>query len=314
MSMGAMVKNVLITGASGFLGRHVAREFIKTGWRVIGIDTASPENAGLPFGADYHKMQLPSAALGKLIESERPDVCIHCAGRASVPFSVEDPAADFASNTALTFEILDSLRLRAPACRFVFLSSAAVYGNVSSLPVSEHHATRPLSPYGYHKLQSELLCEEFHRVFGIPTASARIFSAYGAGLRRQVVWDICSKLLLGKGEIRLIGTGNESRDFIHASDVARALALLARAAPCEGERYNLGSGEETTISTLVELIKDAIGREARVTFSGEIRKGDPANWCADIQRVRELGFSPAVSLEEGLRGVAKVALAELGGG
>jgi UDP-glucose 4-epimerase len=306
-----MSQSVLITGVAGFLGRYTAREFLRAGWQVMGVDSAPPENAGVPPGVVYRQMRLPSPELQGLLASEVPGACVHCAGRASVPLSVQDPAADFTANTVLTFELLELLRRHAPACRFIFLSSAAVYGNAPVLPVHEEQQPAPLSPYGYHKLQSELICEEFQRVYGIPTAAARIFSAYGPGLRRQVIWDICTKLLLGNGELRLIGTGQESRDFIHAADVARALVSIAEKAPCEGERYNLGSGRETTIADLVDQITAALGREVRPVFDGKVRHGDPLNWRANIQRITQLGFNPTVPLEEGVRGVAAAARAEL---
>ncbi|MES2571746.1 MAG: SDR family oxidoreductase, partial [Verrucomicrobiota bacterium] len=240
------MKSVLITGVAGFLGRHAARQFSREGWRVIGVDDASPENAQPAAGALYHRMRLPSPALRELLRAARPDVFVHCAGRASVPLSMDDPASDFRDNTLLTFEMLEMLRREAPACRFLFLSSAAVYGNPEALPVEESHRVAPLSPYGYHKRQCELLCEEFSAIFGLPTAALRIFSAYGPGLRRQVIWDICERVLTS-GELRLRGTGNESRDFIHAIDIGRALTCIASQAPCQGEIYNLASGREATI-------------------------------------------------------------------
>ncbi len=278
---------------------------------MLGVDDSAPENASLPAGASYHRSRLPDASLADVVKEHAPQACVHCAGRASVPLSLKDPAADFSGNTALTFELLDTLRKHAPSCRFLFLSSAAVYGNPATLPISETHSTAPLSPYGYHKLQSELLCEEFARIYGVPTASVRIFSAYGPGLRRQVIWDICTKLLNGGGDLKLYGTGRESRDFIHAADVARALMLLAEKAPCEGERYNLASGQEVTIAELFDRLAKALGCAAQPIFGGEVRAGDPLNWRADISRLQMLGFQPTVSLDQGLRGVAAWASAEL---
>ena len=137
-------------------------------------------------------------------------------------------------------------------------------------PVSETHKPAPLSPYGYHKLQCELLCEEFARLFALPTATARIFSAYGPGLRRQVVWDIFERVLT-TGALVLHGTGAESRDFIHATDIARALVRLADMAPCQGEVYNVASGEEVTIAGLARAAR----RDARCDGrAGLRRRGD----------------------------------------
>jgi UDP-glucose 4-epimerase len=145
----------------------------------------------------------------------------------------------------------------------------------------------------------------------VPTVSVRIFSAYGAGLRRQVVWDICERLLTN-GALTLGGTGNESRDFIHATDIARALALLSEKAPAEGEIYNLSTGRETTIAELAGHLIAALGMNVVPQFDGKTRAGDPLNWRADVSKLVSLGFAPTVALEQGLTQVASWARAELG--
>lgn len=305
------MKTALITGVAGFLGRYVARHFVKEGWRVVGLDDVPPENVQLSSVA-FHRMQLPSAALAELLRAAPPDVCVHCAGRASVGLSMNDPASDFRGNAALTFELLDALRLHAPQCRFLLLSSAAVYGNPATLPVAENHPVAPLSPYGYHKRQAELLCEEFSRIYGLPAASARIFSAYGPGLRRQVVWDVCEKVLT-TGRLTLHGTGGESRDFIHAADIARALFLVAEKATCEGEVYNLASGRGVTIGELAAIVLAALGSRVEPVFNGTATPGDPLHWRADTAKLGALGFAPAISLEQGVRAVAAWCAAELSG-
>ena len=303
------MKTVLITGVAGFLGRYVARHFVREGWRVIGIDDVPPENVQLTAVA-FHRLQLPSTALPEILRATAPDVCVHCAGRASVPLSMAEPKPDFEANAVLTFELLDALRLHAPRCRLLFLSSAAVYGDPAALPVTEDQSVAPLSPYGYHKRQAELLCEEFSRIYGLPTAVVRIFSAYGPGLRRQVLWDICSRALM-TGHLSLGGTGEESRDFIHAGDVAAGLCVLAERAAAEGEIYNLASGCETTIRELATLLLRALGSEITPQFDGQRRAGDPLHWRADISRLQALGFQPQISRERGIAATAQWCAAEL---
>ena len=303
------MKTDLITGVAGFLGRYVARHFVREGWRVIGIDDVPPENVQLTAVA-FHRLQLPSTALPEILRATAPDVCVHCAGRASVPLSMAEPKPDFEANAVLTFELLDALRLHAPRCRLLFLSSAAVYGDPAALPVTEDQSVAPLSPYGYHKRQAELLCEEFSRIYGLPTAVVRIFSAYGPGLRRQVLWDICSRALM-TGHLSLGGTGEESRDFIHAGDVAAGLRVLAERAAAEGEIYNLASGCETTIRELATLLLRALGSEITPQFDGQRRAGDPLHWRADISRLQALGFQPQISRERGIAATAQWCAAEL---
>jgi UDP-glucose 4-epimerase len=303
VSSSAAGDSVVITGAAGFLGQYVARHFVKAGWRVIGLDVL-PDGNGLPASVRYECLTLPGAGWIKLLQTEQPKVVVHCAGCASVGLSLEDPAVDFRGNTWLVFELLDALRRHAPDCRFLLLSSAAVYGNPATLPVTEQHAVQPLSPYGYHKRQAELLCEEFSRIYGLPTVVARIFSAYGPGLRRQVVWDICARALT-TGRLVLRGTGRESRDFIHAADIAQGLHLLASAGPCRGEIYNLACGCEVSIAELAAALLAALGSKVQLSFDGTITPGDPLHWRADIAKITALGFAPSVPLDHGLRAVAE---------
>jgi len=304
------MKTVLITGVAGFIGRYVARHFSRQGWQVIGTDNSQPENAPLADLTKYQKLQLPNPEFDSLLQTYKPDALIHCAGRASVALSVSDPAPDFYGNTILTFNILNALRLHAPTCKFVFLSSAAVYGNPSKLPIDETHPTLPISPYGFHKLQSEQLCLEFFKIYSQPTASVRIFSAYGAGLRRQVMWDICQKAISQKS-LTLQGTGNESRDFIHAVDIARAIDVICDRAPMQGEVYNLGSGQEVTVAELANKLLKAIKSDTVPEFNAITAIGNPLNWQADIIKLQSIGFSPTISLDKGIEALTNWCMAEL---
>ena len=211
----------------------------------------------------------------------------------------------------MTFELLNAIRHYANACRVIFLSSAAVYGNPESLPVAESHVLKPVSPYGFHKLQSELICREFAQVYQLKVASVRIFSAYGAGLRRQVLWDIVRKVL-SPGAIMLQGSGAESRDFVHVDDIARAIHQVASKADLCGEVYNVGSGVETSIATLVDLTINLLSVERVCEFDGRVPPGTPLNWCADISRLQSLGFRPTIPLSEGLANFVSWSKAEIG--
>lgn len=303
-------KSVLVTGVAGFIGRYVARYFSEQGWSVLGVDNAPPENVPLSNLSTYYRLQLPDAALSNLLQQESPHVCIHCAGRASVGLSITDPAADFYASTMLTFEVLNTLRLHAPSCRFILLSSAAVYGNPQKLPISETDSVNPISPYGFHKWQCEQLCLEFAKVYHQLTASLRIFSAYGPGLRRQVLWDMCQKVITQNALI-LQGTGQESRDFIHALDIANALNVVVNSAPMQGEVYNLGTGQEVTIAQLAKLVLDALEADCTPMFDGVVPAGTPLNWRADISKLQSLGFKTSVPLERGVKTFAHWCRAEL---
>lgn len=291
---------LLITGVSGFLGSHAARHFSKNGWRVIGVDRSigghPPENVL----ADYHTCNLEGDEFLEVVRTSRPDVLLHAAGSASPPFSMRQPVSDYESSTLLVLRLLETLRLYAPRCHFLLISSAAVYGDPAKLPVGEDAPIRPLSPYGFHKWQSEILCREYGEIYGIPWTALRVFSAYGPGLRRQVVYDICRKALQNP-LLTLQGCGNESRDFIHANDAARAMRLVAETPAARGQIYNLASGKETSIRALAEKILAALGAQGSVQFDGAHPAGIPNRWQADISALCNLGFQPEISLEEGLK-------------
>lgn len=305
------MKTVLVTGVTGFLGRYTAAHYQSLGWQVCGIGTRAEENAP-PGLARYTRMELPSTDLDDLVAKLAPEVCVHCAGRASVELSMTDPSADFRAGVDAVFNVLDALRRHSPRCRVVFLSSAAVYGNPGRLPIAESDTPRPISPYGFHKLIGEQLCLEFHRVYGLPTSAARVFSAYGPGLRRQVIWDVCRRALT-EPVLTLRGTGEESRDFIHARDVAAALVLIGERADCQGEAYNIASGSETKMAALSETILGKTGRLIPVEFDGVVHAGVPRNWRADVDKLMKIGFKPEIELDHGLETYAQWCHAEVFG-
>lgn len=284
----------LVTGAAGFLGSKIVSALAEAGYDVVGIDRVAA-----PAAVPVHELSLPGERLDALLAEVRPALVVHAAGPASVGASLDDPAADFAGSVVVTASLLEAVRRHAPAARVVLLSSAAVYGNPASLPVAEDAPLAPLSPYGFHKTMVEALGREHHVVFGMKTASLRIFSAYGAGLARQLLWDVCEKARRDD-VVRLFGTGDETRDFIHADDVARAVVAVAEHAPFEGEAYNVASGTETSVREVAEPLVRAISQGTPVEFSGEVREGDPLRWRADISRLAALGFAPACTFGEGL--------------
>ncbi len=305
-------KRVMISGVAGFIGRNVASHYRQCGYETIGMDIVQQENAPSFFLTRYFRKDLEKERIGFLLQKYSPRVFIHCAGRASVDLSVIDPDADFRASVPMTFSILDSLRRSAPGCKFIFLSSAAVYGNPRSLPVGEDQPADPISPYGFHKLACELICREFSVIYGLPTAIIRIFSAYGQGLRRQVLWDTCLKAHKNREVVVLRGTGNETRDFIHVHDIAQAIEIVGRNGLLKGETYNLGCGVQISIRKVAELLISAMGMQRRLRFDGVVPRGIPLNWCADIQKIKKIGFAASISPEEGIRKYGKWFLSENG--
>ena len=240
-----MHETVLVTGVNGFLGQYIVREFVARKSRVAAV-SRSPILETAPWTnsiSDLLVTDLCSPQFEATLVAVKPDLIIHAAGPSSVAESVKDPTSDFLGSVDVFYHVMDSVRRLAPSCKVLLLSSAAVYGNPQTLPVHEDAPLCPISPYGFHKKICEILIEEFHSIYGIRGCSVRIFSAYGAGLKRQVLWDISRKALWDK-VVNLQGTGEETRDFVHAEDVARGLGIVADHAAFCAEAYNLSYGSQ----------------------------------------------------------------------
>lgn len=285
---------VLVIGSKGFIGQHALDYFRSKGHEVLGCDVVTDYE-----DANYIQIDATNSDYHFIFENHAIDVCLNCSGAASVPLSLQFPLKDFTLNTLNVFKILDAIRTLRPKCKFLNLSSAAVYGNPTSLPIAEFSDLKPLSPYGIHKLQAEEICREFYQYYQIATCSVRIFSAYGNGLKKQLFWDMYKKCCNG-GTIELYGTGNESRDFIHIDDIVKALELVIEKATFNGEQINLANGEEYTIKTVSDLFRKHLDTDIQINFNNQVKAGDPLNWRADIAILKAMGYQPQVSLEHGI--------------
>lgn len=288
---------ILVTGSCGFIGQKICERALKLGWDVVGVDILGRMPDRLK--AVKYFCAKNNQSLSDFLKTIQPDYCVHAAGMASVGLSFEAPDQDFAAGPILTFTVLDALRRARSKCRFVFLSSAAVYGEPSTLPVSERAQPNPISPYGFHKLQSEIALKEFALVYQMQTASVRIFSAYGVGLKKQVLWDLSCRAL-ADNSLTMRGTGQETRDFINVEDVVGGVFKVLENGAFDGRAYNLASGKETSIRALAELTIDSLGLDIKPAFDGFVPAGDPQFWRADISAISSLGFEPTVSMSKGI--------------
>jgi UDP-glucose 4-epimerase len=267
----------LITGAHGFVGRHVARRLADLGYTVTGLGHGDwtdddPANWGL---SAWRSADVDGETLAE--HGGTPDLIAHCAGSGSVPYSLERPREDFRRTVEATLSVLDFVRLHAPSARVVLPSSAAVYGLAEQLPITVDAPLRPLSPYGVHKKMAEDLARSYAAHFGVSVAIVRLFSVYGPGLRKQLLWDACRKITGGAASFG--GDGQETRDWLHVDDAAALLAAAAAAATPACPTFLRG---------------------APATFSGKVRPGDPRHFLADVDGALALGWKPVHRLEDGL--------------
>ena len=292
------MKKILITGCNGFIGNHLVKFYKAKKYMIYGIDIslkyADCDNV------NYYKFDLESENISELYKSINPDYFIHCAGNASVGISVDHPELDFEKNVGVLYKTLSALKRAEIKSKFIFLSSAAVYGNPSILPISEISPTLPVSPYGLHKKICEDICEYYREMHSMEITVVRIFSAYGEGLRKQLLWDIYNKYK-HFGYIELFGTGHETRDFIHIDDLIQSIDIILNSKDVDFI-YNIANGEETSIKQISEIYATSLAiSNDKVSFNGKIKVGDPLNWRADITRLKKLGYKQSVDLREGLK-------------
>ena len=297
-----MQRRVLITGASGFLGTHLGNHFQKFGWFVVGIDRKAPKQdsyiAKKHLDQEFFGDISDEVFLKSIFEANRFDLCVHLAGPANVSYSIEHPAEDFRANTLPLLNLLETQRRLDCRVKTLLVSSAAVYGNPTRLPVLESDRIAPLSPYGFGKWHQEMLATQYCGLHQIPVCCARVFSTFGPGLRSLAVWEIAKRAMAG---VPLVyGVGDETRDFLYVADVAKALAHICTCADFSGEIFNVASGRETSIRELAGEIFKAVGLLAEPQFSLSGELGKPKRWCANVDKLTALGFSSDFSLESGL--------------
>jgi len=288
-----------ITGVSGFLGGAAADAFRRAGWRVAGFGRATRPTGQYELWAtgDVDRSILACAA-GEL---GAPEFVFHCAGGSSVGASVANPEADFVRTVLSVRETLAFLCACAPAARLIFPSSAAVYGANSTRPIIETAPPQPISPYGRHKLQAEMEIGAAVAEFGLQAVILRFFSLYGPGLRKQLLWDMATRLAEGHTRLEFSGTGNELRDFLFVQDAVRLVGIASDVKPTGAPLIlNGGRGEAVSVRRAVETMARAFRREVPIGFSGTARSGDPAALVADISKARALGFTPQVGFEAGV--------------
>lgn len=298
--------NILITGAHGFIGKHLARWLARQGHQVSGLGHGIwPVAEAASWGVTHWlNGDIQSGNLRLLQQAGgTPDVVYHLAGGSSVGVAIANPREDFFRTVATTAEMLEWLRVDAPQARLVAVSSAAVYGSGHDGSIAEDATLTPYSPYGHHKRIMEELCRSYAASYGLRVSITRLFSVFGAELKKQLLWDLCTRLAAGTRPLVLGGSGNELRDWTNVRDVVRALDLLATQASAEVAVVNVGTGAGSTVRQIASGIARhwplpvAVGA---LQFSGQSRPGDPFSLVADATRLNKLGFTWEISVDDGL--------------
>ncbi len=287
--------NILVTGASGRIGSYVLGRFADE-CNAVGVDLKPcpiKDLKDLVVQGDLRNYEFVREIVRGV------DVVIHLAAQVSVENSWNDPVYDAENNVIATINLLK-------ACsdygtdRFVYISSAAVYGNPKYVPIDEEHPKSPISPYGVSKLAGEYYC----RVFSdrIHTVIVRPFNVFSARMDPNNPYSgvIAKFISIVKRKLLpvIYGDGKQTRDFVHIRDVVDFVEIALKRGE-NGETYNVGTGKEISILELAEIIMDIAGINGKPVFD-KSRPGDIRRSCADISKAKKLGFEPKTDLRRDL--------------
>lgn len=285
---------ILIIGSKGFIGSNLLLLFTNNSSHYcFGCDIAEDYK-----NDNYFYINPKFISFDDIFKKNKFDICINCSGSANVSESITNPLNDFDLNVNNVAKILSSIKNYNSNCKFINLSSAAVYGSPKFLPIKELNQLIPISPYGSNKILSEQLCLDYFNYFKIPTVSLRIFSAYGPGLRKQIFWDWYNKSKINNVTL-LNGSGNESRDFIYIDDLVRVIDLVIKFSSFEGNCINVANGEEIFINEIAEFYFNCLNK--KYSFSCNNYSFNPTNWKADISVIKGWGYKKSISIENGLK-------------
>jgi len=321
---------MLVTGAAGFIGFHLAKRLCEQGHTVVGVDNINDyydpglKNTRLallhPF-SNFRFFLIDIAdrpSMAKLFASRQFDCVVHLAAQAGVRYSLEHPETYIDSNLVGFANILEGCR-NTDVKHLVYASSSSVYGLNTAMPFSvSHNVDHPVSLYAATKKANELMAHTYSHLYSLPTTGLRFFTVYGPWGRPDMAYFLFTRAILNGDPIKVYNHGNMKRDFTYIDDIVEGVVRVmdrvstpdpewAPEAPCPATScapyrlYNIGNNQPVSLMDFIEAIEKALGKKAEKTFL-PMQPGDvPATW-ADIDNLQQAtGFSPAVSLENGIK-------------
>ena len=302
--------NIWITGCFGFIGNNLFKYLVNDNEHVFGVGRSSTIlNIDL---AKFVIDNVTSHSLNKLVKLSGgyPELIYHCAGSGSVGNAQKDPLLDFESTIHSCAILLDWVRINCPSVRVIISSSAAVYGDKHKGNILETDLITPFSVYGYNKFIVESLCNSYIGNYSLDIVIARLFSVYGEGLNKQLLFDFCTRIKNSDSfaTLNLFGTGDEVRDWIHVTDVIETLILLGKDKNFKHRIVNVGTGNSNTVKDLISLILNVWFEEQhniKLQFNGQSRLGDPLSLLSDNTLRKSLCKSNDVSLIHGVQKYVK---------
>src|SRR3989344_1598165 len=290
-----MHRHIRVTGGSGFLGKHLCRALISAGHTVLNIDKKLFSEVETIQADVMDQVKIEQYFAGK-------DAVFHLASYIEAGESVEQPEKYLQNNIMGTLSVLEAMR-KHDVKRFLFSSSAAVYGNPLHTPIKEDERTIPINPYGVTKMAMEGLVSSYVESYGFTGVALRYFNLYGPGEDHVPETHAIPRFIqqINKGEdVTIWGDGSHKRDFVYIDDIVRA-HLLALELPQSYHYMNLSGKNATSVIDVIHMLETILGKQANVKHF-EFRPGDPLELFADASKAKEvLKWEPQIGLEEGLQ-------------
>ncbi len=306
-----MSKHVLVTGCAGFIGFHVARALRQAGNKVLGVDHFNSyydvrlkrDRASLlaDDGVSIIEADIVDADLwNRMLKKERITHVVHLAAQAGVRYARQNPKAYLHSNLDGFLVLLEALKSH-PEIPLIYASSSSVYGKNETIPFSEEDRTdEPANLYAATKKSNEVMATAYHHMYGLQVTGLRFFTVYGPWGRPDMAYFSFTRSICEGRPIHLFNEGNMWRDFTYIDDIVEGtLAALDVAKPCA--LFNLGNHRAESLRTFVQHLEDLLGKKAQLIFE-PCPQDEMIQTYADIHKAQQaLGFSPKISLSEGLR-------------
>ena len=299
-------KKILVTGGAGFIGSHILDRLVREDYEVVCVDNLSglhiTNKIYVPKGVRFIHGDISNYGfIEKVIIDHHIDAIFHVAANANVPYSDDFPMVDFQSNALGTFNLLN-LAIKQKVKKFVFSSTAAVYGEPQYTPIDESHPLCPISNYGVTKLYGEKLGMAYHKTYDLDFSALRVFNTYGPRQPRYVLYDLIKKLSTNKNNLDVLGDGTQIRDYSYVENTVDAFMMVFESPKSRGEVYNIAGGQPISIKDLVSKISNLLEVSPQVFYTGMSWKGDIINLTSDISKIEtELGYKAVKSFDQGLR-------------
>ncbi len=303
---------LLVTGAAGFIGSHLAERLVNLGYHVVGLDNFDDYYSpaikwhniqALKTKGGFHLEQgdiRDTSLLNRIFETNHIEAVVHLAARAGVRPSLEQPLLYQDINVGGTINLLEVSRLHGMK-QFIFASSSSVYGLSDQAPFKEEQSVNcPVSPYAASKAAAELFCGTYSYLYGIEAVVIRPFTVYGPRQRPEMAIHHFVAMIDRGEEVTIFGDGNTSRDYTNVDDIVRGFEAALTHKIELFQVFNLGAGRAVKISYLIQVIEEALGKKAKVRHVAPPLGEVPAT-LADISKARSMiGYQPRVSIEEGV--------------